>query len=753
MPQDMNDRFSHSFDDLCPAWVPHRWKYKLEIYEWLLERRDTIRYLFPLLPEETSTEQEAHPDHSFTDVEMEAILIVAKDTPESERYWLSLELVHPVHAWGGRLSGFLHGCDCHEQQLIEGKSISCVEKGRRGSTFAAVGRDRFRRELENMKPPPAAVAKATSSALKLLLVAFVSSINGVCHRFMLVFGFWDKLPWGSFKLYYAEVQQTADAKALVVEWCRQLVQRYEERGSTNVGLVAHRFFDPQHPAGLRSHIDALSHCYVMSVELADELRCYTSGLIVMQLLESRHHLVALALGHGRASKLPKLAADMRRHLNPDLSDNCFRANVDHYMARLQDRTSLLPKVLVDECGASLSNFHAAVYGSHIQVMYGSVKAESQLVDAYKSKVKRVAVPHADKEEDAMIVEYMRTILPERQFFSFQPAQEAGATEQLQPYRFQVVSAHPERKRNIEKISQLGDYSWDGCVAIAQLFPEGASDDKLVMSHGMELDTLNLARCFEDGCHERVSVFRQIGYEPVFKPEDMRMPAICDAERVPALCDVEGAYNMIGDALVANPGMTEEQLAERLPNLSGSAFSSALVELKAQGVIVASCPSMELAGQLVVADAHMSRHLVLAEPISIQDERGRLPLNELSRWELRRRLFVEGWQIADSDNKADLVSKRLMPHRTSLYYQCLLHEKVRYMLGISHSASDGYYNCMIAMMDCHQLEDWTHIPVSKSAQFFCDLEDFLRKVPGASDPRTEDDNRPKKTKLHVDKEEG
>ena len=747
---DMKNSYLASFSLLCPAWVPHRWQYKYEIYTWLLQRRNTIQFLFPLLPDGTSTAQETSPEHSFTDVEMQAILIVVEDTPESERYWLTLQLLQPLHDWGHRLSGFLHVCDCHHEQLLQGKFISCCHKGRRGSTFAGVERDRFRRELQNMTPAALTVARATTSALTSLLVAFVSSVSKVCHRFMLVFGFWDKLPWCIFKLYYAEVHQTAEAKALVVEWCRQIVQQYEQRGSTSVGAVARRFLDPQHPSGLRTYIDVLSRCYVMPVELSDELLCYTSGLIVMQLLESRHHLVGICLAHGRAGQLPKVSAEMRRRLNTDSTHQVYRANLDSYMARLQDRTSLLPQAVAEECGSSLSSFYAAVYGSHIQMMHASVMAESQLVEAYKGKIKRVAATGlalADQEEESMTVEYMRAILLEGQFFTFQADGEATTSEASQPYYFQVVSAHPERKANIEKISHLGEDCWRGCIGIAQLFPERVFEDRLVVSRGFELDALNLASCFEDGCHNRLSVFQQVGYGKVFKPEDVSLPAICDGELVQALGDIGSVYILIGDELVQSPGMTENQLVQKLSaKLTCDDIKSAIVELKDQGVIVASNDVMDVAGQLEIVDAHVSRSLVLAQPITIQESRACLQLCQLSRLELRQRLLADQWRIADVDNKADLVSKRLMPHNTLLYYQCLLHKKVGHMLGLSHSANDGYYKCMIAMMDGYDLCDWSHIPVCRNSEFFSDLEDFLRGVSGASDPRLQDDRQVKKMKL-------
>ena len=119
---------------------------------------------------------------------------------------------------------------------------------------------------------------------------------------------------------------------------------------------------------------------------------------------------------------------------------------------------------------------------------------------------------------------------------------------------------------------------------------------------------------------------------------------------------------------------------------------------------------------------MSQRLVLKERCLVADLRRALPLEDLSRMELRDRLVVAGWHIADEAHLADVAERRLQRHGTRAYFTCLLHPMIASVPALSHSAQCGYYLAHIAMLDGGG--ELTHIPVSRRAPWFEELLDFF-----------------------------
>ena len=137
--------------------------------------------------------------------------------------------------------------------------------------------------------------------------------------------------------------------------------------------------------------------------------------------------------------------------------------------------------------------------------------------------------------------------------------------------------------------------------------------------------------------------------------------------------------------------------------------------------------------LADADASVSSRLVLTDARPVLSSWDNLPLEELSRFELRERLYVKGWLPADVDNPFGVVPKRLRRHGTAAYFRCLLEEHIGLVPGLSHSAQDGYYRCHSAMLNMRHLV-LSHIPVSRLAPWFEELELFFEGC--GVDPRLE-----------------
>ena len=62
----------------------------------------------------------------------------------------------------------------------------------------------------------------------------------------------------------------------------------------------------------------------LSVDLQELLVGYSTALVVMQRLESRHHLVNISMSRGRAQTPASVIAGLRRRMNQDLTHPTFR---------------------------------------------------------------------------------------------------------------------------------------------------------------------------------------------------------------------------------------------------------------------------------------------------------------------------------------------------------------------------------------------------------------------------------------------
>ena len=78
----------------------------------------------------------------------------------------------------------------------------------------------------------------------------------------------------------------------------------------------------------------------MGISLRRELLSYGTALLVLQGLESRHHLVALKVGRGRAASVPAVSAEIRRMQNKDLVDPRFQSMLPELMTGISSLTSL-----------------------------------------------------------------------------------------------------------------------------------------------------------------------------------------------------------------------------------------------------------------------------------------------------------------------------------------------------------------------------------------------------------------------------
>ena len=97
------------------------------------------------------TDTEMNGDSDLTAEDYRMLSFVCGD--DGALFWLRIEAVFLFTTWGHRLSGWLHGCICHEKQLIEGVAVACCYKGRRAAEFAGTACHDFEMELRNLRMP------------------------------------------------------------------------------------------------------------------------------------------------------------------------------------------------------------------------------------------------------------------------------------------------------------------------------------------------------------------------------------------------------------------------------------------------------------------------------------------------------------------------------------------------------------------------------------------------------------------------
>ena len=71
-------------------------------------------------------------------------------------FWVKIMLCVCIDTWGHHVASWLHGCDCHEQQLLAGVYIKCLHKGRRAVLWAAYKAESFADALAVLDIPSAA---------------------------------------------------------------------------------------------------------------------------------------------------------------------------------------------------------------------------------------------------------------------------------------------------------------------------------------------------------------------------------------------------------------------------------------------------------------------------------------------------------------------------------------------------------------------------------------------------------------------
>ena len=191
----------------------------------------------------------------------------------------------------------------------------------------------------------------------------------------------------------------------------------------------------------------------MGVSLRRELLSYGTSLLVLQGLESRHHIVSLKVGRGRAASVPAVSAELRRMQNRDLREKLFQDMLPDLMNGLGTLTTLpwtsQAQLIQNIIGQVYRGLHAdlsrqaeyfARFRKHLQVAQSSSLARIRPRD-YEMKMA-----------------YLRQTLEIPGYYAL-PASPDGAGASSYTV-FQLLSMNPGQRMYLQRAAHMGsDETW------------------------------------------------------------------------------------------------------------------------------------------------------------------------------------------------------------------------------------------------------------------------------------------------------
>ena len=195
----------------------------------------------------------------------------------------------------------------------------------------------------------------------------------------------------------------------------------------------------------------LEECKQLNVHLQG----YCTGAIVMQKLESRHHLVHQRLLHSPASLPGHLSAALGQTINNDLTHPLFRRGVERYLSKI-------PELALGCEFRSKSEFYAIVFGYHIELLHPDTRSDQLLISAFRAR-NQCEVTELTPEEKIRRQHLLHVLIP-------------GGFYRIGTQVFQVINTAPGKKKYVEKTSGLATDMWHNALAVAILNPEDTGRD-------------------------------------------------------------------------------------------------------------------------------------------------------------------------------------------------------------------------------------------------------------------------------------
>ena len=312
MPYSSKKILSKIMSITCPVFTEHRWEYRYKCLSWICEREQVLRILDPsnfVSERDGDDEQENAQYQAFSDDDVDALRLLYSTANCTATFWAMAYCMLLVAKWGHSVVGWLHGCWCHptedeRKEVCRATGKPCIWNGRRLIELSCGAVGGFVRRLKALSIDRDKFATEKVSQLLLsdrsagqkVVKGFHTAKRVLEARFLQLTSFLQEVPWNLVKLLRFLIVPPTDAsmRAEAVRQSREdaatFLHDHSSGRLTNIGDVGDRFFQEQRLySALQRWAQGID--VHMHIELFRELLSYATSLLVMQRLESRHHLV------------------------------------------------------------------------------------------------------------------------------------------------------------------------------------------------------------------------------------------------------------------------------------------------------------------------------------------------------------------------------------------------------------------------------------------------------------------------------
>ena len=261
-------------------------------------------------------------DSSKDPVEREAVNKEFSDAG----FWRKLRVVHRISAWNEGARKWGGGCACHEQELLDGKTVVCDQKGRRLPEVA----DYIDKTIDTSMMKTRTWHLQEFEGDEELHMQTMSGVRYWCAMVRA------KFTW-PFKIPYLFCRAT-DPK--VAEECLRQYDAIPADQHHNVSV----HFAGTHAGSLRTALVACAQGLGASRELQDETNAIASGRIAEDELEGAHRDISREATRACGGSIPWLSATSSLHQSFELYDDlknhpnferCFRSEWANFKKVLQ----------------------------------------------------------------------------------------------------------------------------------------------------------------------------------------------------------------------------------------------------------------------------------------------------------------------------------------------------------------------------------------------------------------------------------
>lgn len=425
------------FDRTCPTYCKTRWHFAFEVLHWLSSREQLLQYLEPgavsAIDDISSSEVDALKELYQGDAQ--------------QKFWSLFWAFYILQKWGFSVHTYTHACPCPEHQDLtkeDRKRIlksPCALNGRRMINLACGACSAFHDDLKvlRLQDHPRAFSALTSlghidpEGARQVEHSFSSAKSAMMLRFSQGTSCYEQFPWNicrllSFLLVSGQDRHTAIQQSR--DFARELIQLYRDN-KLQRNTFASIIFEGRLRRAL---IEWSTGTEIMCKNLFHELLSYSMALVVMQRLESRHHLVNQQMCPSRASSAAYVSANLRRKLNGDCFQASYRQHFEAYLQRFDE--------LVEEPWNTKCELHKLVSGHTLQLMFADTSVENAIIAAQSVK------PAARAHMALRYQEHLQMALIEGEYYAFPANIHNGDTTYL---LCQVVNVKPDAKRYIQRV--------------------------------------------------------------------------------------------------------------------------------------------------------------------------------------------------------------------------------------------------------------------------------------------------------------